>query len=201
MAKKKRLTSGSQPHQRRSRKKRLPRWGLLHETFGVPFLYGFGIITFAICAVIAGYIFNQGRSFDIAGAASEHWPSTTGRIVRSDYSTRWSKRSELATLNISYTFTLTEKQYSGSTLAFEKLDSMTISEADRRLAPYPDGADCEVFYDPANPTRNVLEKGRQSGNFGLKLAAIAFFISGLFALYDGIAGAINAQRFPQRRTR
>lgn len=192
------------PRRRRKRapkKNRLPRWGWLHESFGVPLLVGFGVVVFAICGGLAVYLFSQAREFSRAGAASETWPAAPGTVIRSGYSTRFNKRGPLATIELQYGFEVDGRQYTGSTLSFEKLDSLSEDDAQQRLQPYPPGAECQVFYDPDSPADNVLEKGMKSGNTGQMLAALAFFLGGLFGLYDGVAGAINAHRFPTKSMR
>ena len=170
---------------------------MLHETFGAPLLFGFGVVVFLVCGAMAGYLYTQANEFNALGAASEDWASAPGKVVAADYKTRMSRRRTAATINIRYTFEVDGRTYSGSTLAFEKLDSLRADAAEQRLKPYPAGATVDVYYDPEDPTRNVLEKGVKSSNSGLLWAAAAFLIGGLVALYDGVAGGVNVIRFPQ----
>lgn len=163
-------------------------------------MFAFGLVPFLICGALAVYLFTQANEFKAMGAASEAWTAAPGKVVVADYKTRRSRRRTVAEIDVRYTFDVNGQNYSGSTLAFEKLDSLAISDAERRLQPYPVGAACQVFYDPEDPSRNVLEKGEQSSNTGLMLSALAILIGGFVILYDGVAGGINALRFPQTGT-
>lgn len=81
------------------------------------------------------------------------------------------------------------------------MDSLTTYSAEARLKPYPNGANCTVYYDPDSPGQSVLEKGAQSMNSFNMLMGLAFVVCGVVLAYDCCAGGINAMNHPQPTTR
>lgn len=169
----------------------LPRFGFLKEESGAPILFSAAVILFSVFLAIGVYLGRQAVDFRAKVAASTNWEAAPGTIVSSGFKTRLHNGRQYATIQISYRFDVDGSSYTGNTLAFEKLDSMTVGVAEARLKPYPTGASCAVFYDPTSPTNNVLEKGSQGSNTFQMLMAAFFILAGIVCAYDCAAGAVN----------
>ena len=132
------------------------------------------------------------------GAASEHWTETKGRVVASGVETRRDvgatdgpaapRRYEHRPA-VRYTYTAGGATYTADRVRFgentaergEGARARAQAEADR----YPEGQDVSVFYDPDDPSRAVLEPGRQSTPWILIVGLLASGM-GVALLWSGL---------------
>lgn len=83
--------------------------------------------------------------------ASRRWPSSSGRIVRSEI------RDDRAFIR--YGYAVEGEEYEGSDVASGDRPYRTARSAARRLQRYPVGAPVTVYYDPRQPRIAILEPG------------------------------------------
>jgi hypothetical protein len=164
----------------------------MDEGFGAPLLFTSAIVLLAVFMAVGLYLGGQAATLNAMAKASRNWVAAPGTIVSSGYDTRLHKGRPLASLFVTYRFEANGGSYTGSTLAFEKLDSMTVAVAEAKLKPYPPGAACQVYHDPNSPTKNVLEQGTRGSNLAQLSMAAFFVLAGLVCAYDCLAGGLNA---------
>ena len=134
--------------------------------------------------------------------AAARWPSVPGKVISacviakevithhatvdedSDQSGDNDRREKRNFANITYGYTVAGKQYTCSRLSIG--EDMGNDDVEGKLQRYPVGKAVEVFYDPADPEKAVLERTLPEGCtkgalicLGLVVGAIAFFGYGL----------------------
>jgi Protein of unknown function (DUF3592) len=119
----------------------------------------------------------------------ERWAEAEADIVRSQAGFRLIKRAKGMPDNhriadIGYRFQLLSlagepKVYSGSRIRIDEI--IPEEEVEALLARYPKGSRVRIFYDPVDPTRNVLEREADGGRTikGLFAVAVLFAIIAL----------------------
>ena len=176
-------------------KKRIPRFGIMKEEFGVTSLIISGIAFLAIFGALGIYLATQAYGNIAKASASENWKSASGRIAQSGFEVRSGRRGkQTATVSVRYSYEVDGSSYTGNTLSFEKQDSFHPDTAASLLKPYPSGANCTVYYDPKQPSKSVLIKGARSGNVINCVMGFLFLLLGLGLAIDSWIGAINASR-------
>lgn len=93
------------------------------------------------------------------GNKAKNWPKTQGRIILSQVlrSTGW-KASYSGW--VVYEYTVMGRVYRSQSITVSEMIGINFtskSEAVGRIALYPPNQTVPVFYDPANPSRSVLE--------------------------------------------
>jgi hypothetical protein len=125
-----------------------------------PFTILVTTLPFVIIAIIFFYIALRGRR---ASSVTKTWPTTTGRILRSEVELRRSHSSDGGYSSSYYPVVLYEYQVMGQTY-----QSSTLSpgleyglgfqgRVQARVAKYPVGSMVQVYYNPENPAQAVLE--------------------------------------------
>jgi hypothetical protein len=126
--------------------------------------------------------------------ASQGWLSTTGQIsesrVEHSLSTDSDGGNDSYTPYVEYTYQVAGQDHTGRDLTFGFTQGYgKASKAQSMLEKYPAGAQVNVYYDPADPQKAVLE--RQAGGFGAGLAlGIIFIVIGLVLGCVGIIALI-----------
>lgn len=117
--------------------------------------------------------------------ATRSWPQVTGRVlharvVKSSFSNRSRGRLVDSTVYdplVEYEYAVSGVRYQGRRIAVGIGYSRTDRKAvERQVAPYQAGADVPVFYDPADPSRAVLEHRLAGGPLFLVLGLLVFLI-------------------------
>jgi hypothetical protein len=100
------------------------------------------------------------------GWASRSWPAAPARIVRSaavhKYAASASRRSGQGThvIDLRYAFEVAGKVYVGRRQSLDwEGKVLTADAAQKHVQGFPMGSMLTVYYDPADPTRSILEPG------------------------------------------
>ena len=133
--------------------------------------------------------------------ASQGWPSTAGqisesRVAHSTHTDTEGDSTDSYTPYIEYTYQVAGQDYTGRDLTFGFTQGYgNASKAQAILAKYPVGAQVNVYYDPAEPQKAVLE--RQAGGFGVGLVlGIIFLVLGLCLGCGGVFALIFSLLVP-----
>ena len=114
----------------------------------------FFLIIFVICGLINPMRY-QGQS--------RHWPSTEGVVEESWITLRASEDSPSYSPHVQYRYLIGDKVYRNSFIDTPGIgDSEILSKtaAEQKVAPYPEGTQVTVYYDPKRPWFSVLEAGK-----------------------------------------
>lgn len=136
---------------------------------------------------------NQARRFAVA---SENWSPTTGTVRDASVVTPRIPRGKTSVAGyrarIEFEYVVAGTAYRGDRLSFCQPPSLEKQVVEARLTQYPTGARVEVRYDPADPSRGVLEPGRAEACEPLLVAAwrellLSLGLLGLLALIGVVA--------------
>ena len=110
----------------------------------------------------------KARSERAKAAQSLSWAKSTGTIIKSGYRTEKRKRTgkgaafqddlTVAIPSASYLYSVNGQEMKGGNIWPRRLDT-TVAEAESLVAEFPEGSQCTVYYDPANPGHSVLKPG------------------------------------------
>jgi hypothetical protein len=143
----------------------------------LPFV--FGGIFFVIGAAVLAFGIIQIRKAQTA----KTWPTTPGVILSSGLNEQSNYDSEDHTSHttyepyVLYRFTLMGQEYQGNHLAIGNA-SYDYRTASKKIAPYPQGTNVTVHYNPEDPSEAVLEP-KSAGALLLFLIGILFAVIGL----------------------
>lgn len=137
------------------------------ERIGLPDVSGYfafiGVIAFIPVAIILGVLLLRivRARRDAGGAAG--WQAAPGRILESRVVSRTrhaaGKILHSHYPHVVYEYAVGSQRYVGERLAFGHAVGLGVAAwVQRRLAKYPAGAACTVYYDPADPAEAVLER-------------------------------------------
>ena len=129
------------------------------------FAIAFGGVVIALCRAV------------LFGRASNTWPVTSGRVLRS--SVRVTRRLifPVCTLQVHYSYSVAGTKYEGIRVVFgaDSIDNVTLpTAAKQQLERYAPDTVVDVRYDPRNPSRAVLEPGVTTSTV---VYTIAYFIA------------------------
>lgn len=115
---------------------------------------------------------------------AEEWPVAPGVILNSGLSEHRSHDSDGSSSisyrpEVQYQYSIMGQKYTGNRIFFGNA-SYDYNTANRKIAPYPQGTQVNVHYDPANPSNAVLET-KASGNWILILIGIVFLVIGVMS--------------------
>ena len=130
--------------------------------------------------------------------ASNAWPSTRGTITVSELSSPNPINPKKKKANVRYSYQVNGSRHTGSVIKFADTTGSRESLQAALIAPYPVGADVDVFYDPDNTGTAVLEPG--GGLRGLLLVLPPLILAGIggMLLYSGLQQK-PAQRVKNRQ--
>ena len=95
----------------------------------------------------------------VTASRSNSWPSAQGRITRFDIETFDRKGLPYYRPNVQYSFSVDGKDYNGSRLSFRGYDSPSRADIEEMGVKYAAGTQHPVYYDGADPTQSVIERG------------------------------------------
>ena len=114
--------------------------------------------------------------------ASEHWPRTLGSIVTSGVSVDRDLDGRTYAADILYRYVVDGHEYTCDRVRFGTFLSFAWRRsADALTKRFPVGASVTVAYDPAKPSRGVLEPGL-GGQAYLNVLVFALFVAGVWAI-------------------
>jgi hypothetical protein len=111
---------------------------------------------------------------------SLRWPTTQARITSSQVNTGSSNVGRWWAPAVGYEYEISGRIYQASTIRYLMPHFYQEEPAANVTAPYPNGRDVRISYDPDNPSQSVLEPGVPAGMW--KQALIPMFFWGLVAL-------------------
>lgn len=114
---------------------------------------------------------------------AEAWPTTNGRVTGSEVIESGVQRNRRYRGQVQFEYEVGGVAYSSDTVTTAELlniRSRSRSLAEKKVAAYPVNAVVQVFYDPADPKRGVLE---HQGDWSLAiLGGIVIVIAILFSV-------------------
>jgi len=158
-----------------------------------------GVGTFVLAVGAAGLW--AAASLAGAGGASDGWPSTKGHVVESRVQTRvavdgsdvsrgrlFGPRHYEHVPVVRYAYEVGGVPYTSDRVRFGERSAERGDRGQERAREaagrYPAGAAVDVYYDPAIPSRSVLETGRQSTPWMLGVGALAL-LAGAALVWTG----------------
>lgn len=93
-------------------------------------------------------------------ARSGSWPKTAGMILTSEIVREQSGKSSVRHCpTVVYSFEVNGISYRGDRIVFKELRMQRMDKAQTILSVYPPGKKVDVYYQPSNPERCILEPG------------------------------------------
>lgn len=116
---------------------------------------------------------------------AETWPTVPGVVTSSGLQEERSYDHDSGTsINykpvVQYTYTIMGQTFTGDQLSFGTV-SYDHRTAEKKIAPYPQGAQVMVHYDPDNPLNAVLET-KAAGSVVFMIVGIVFMLIGVLAV-------------------
>jgi len=136
----------------------------------------------ALFAALAMFGVLWAMSEAVSAHASEHWPRTLGSIVTSTVSVEHDGYGRMYAADIRYQYVVDGHEYTCDRVRFGGFWSFARRRpADTLTKRFPVGAPVTVAYDPAKPSRGVLEPGL-GGQAYLNVLLFALFVAGGLAI-------------------
>jgi hypothetical protein len=141
-----------------------------------------GVLSGALSAALAIFGVVWALSEARYAHASEHWPRTLGSIVTSRVSVEHDVDGRTYGAGILYRYVADGHEYTCDRVRFGSSRSFAWRRsADTFTKRYPAGAPVTVAYDPAKPSRGVLEPGL-GGQAYLNVLIFAVFVAAVWAI-------------------
>jgi len=156
------------------------------ENMGIMIVVGVVFLAVGLALLLVGI--NQGKK----AKAAEAWPTVPGVMLSSglkenrSYDSETHRTSVTYEPQVQYQYSLMGQTYQGDHLAFGKA-GYGYNTASKKIAPYAQGANVVVHYDPADPSKAVLETKAAGGVLMIVIGAI-FLVIGLIIAILGLAG-------------
>lgn len=130
-------------------------------------------------------LFGSGLIFSyVQTRKSARWPSTLGRVTASFIKEKMRKGRTRYKPRVEYTYTVNGATYSGKRFTYGSRSPIrTREEAQKFLAPYPVGAEVQVFYNPKDPSQCCLFSGGEGGILAMAGALVVIVIVWLIVLF------------------
>ena len=147
-----------------------------------------GVVFLIIGLVLLVVGISQGKKAKDA----EAWPTTQGVMLSSGlkenrhYDSETHRTSVTYEPQVQYQYSIMGQTYQGDHLAFGKA-SYNYNTAAKKIAPYAQGANVVVHYDPADPSKAVLETKAAGGVLLIVMGAV-FSVLGLIFIVLRIIG-------------
>lgn len=149
-----------------------------------------GLVAIGLVVAFGLYLFVLGLRNVGRAMASSHWPTTAGKVVRSDTQVRHDVDKKTRSDSVIYSadtviqYEVAGKQYSTNLIHFgQTLGSGDASEAELQHLRYPVDGAVSVWYDPAQPTIAAARPGLHAEAFWLPGAGLAFLLPAALALF------------------
>jgi len=141
----------------------------------------FGLIGLVFIAVGFGLAWFARRTWKLA-SASQTWPKTTGKVLRSyvEESEHTDQQDNTVTMyhaQVRYEFEVDGLRYEGQRIQFGgPAGTGVIAKAQAIAARYPVDSAVDVYYDPVNPSMCTLDRTFSYVGVGLMMGMGIFFI-------------------------
>ena len=125
-----------------------------------------------ILGAIATVLLVVGLLGIVAGRKQATWMRVSGRVVRS----KVEYRGEEFAADIVYSYQHNHIEYTGDTVSFPQFVYNWRGPAERICRRYPEGATINVYLNPQDPKRSVLEPPSGAGMVACLIASVLFFV-------------------------
>jgi hypothetical protein len=136
-----------------------------------------GILLLVVSPVVVYTIFQSS-----SGSKAEQWPSTEGKIIRSNVKTVRTGETNAFKADIEYRFMLDGKIYASTRLSYAESAESSESAARALTEKYPLNSTQKIFYSPRDPTQSLLDPGSGRHEYWLYLIPLATFGAGFYLL-------------------
>lgn len=154
---------------------------------------GGSLFTFLIFFAVGGGLGYWGWTILQDARASATWPNTPGQVVSSDvrHSTD-SEGGDSYSPEVTYQYSVNDQSYQADRIKFGENSYNSNRRAQEEVDRYPVGRTVDVYYDPAEPEKAVLEPGVSGGSYiVISIGAVFMLISLImapFMLYSNLRG-------------
>lgn len=141
----------------------------------------FMMLLIGVAFLIAGSVltFWFGLPMRRQALASVSWPTTEGRITRSQLQETFGKGGTSRTADVEYDYALDGREFVGSRVWIgDGYSSSPGTEHRAAVKRYPAGRQVQVYYDPEDPAESVLEPGSTWSGSMLLLMGMVFLSLG-----------------------
>ncbi|MBK1834783.1 DUF3592 domain-containing protein [Roseibacillus ishigakijimensis] len=156
------------PHQLDLADHKGARWGI-RAFFSLFLVIGAGMLFFGVKGVIRA-------------TESVDWLSTNGEIIHSEIEVDSDSEGTSYGADIRYRYQVKDLELEGDRVTFGDYSSSSRERANTIVRRHPVGAQVEVFFDPAEPSQAVLERGVRGGSWIVPGIGLVFFVAGLLFL-------------------
>ncbi|MEI2611155.1 MAG: DUF3592 domain-containing protein [Candidatus Promineifilaceae bacterium] len=122
-----------------------------------------------------------------AALSTQSWPTTEGRITSAQIYEDSDEDGTSYGLNVSYNYTVNDQRYTGTRIELTDYSSSR-NYAEGLAEKYPVEAVVTVHYDPADPTKSVLETGANWVQYLLMGMGCCFGLMPLFMIPSLLRG-------------
>lgn len=119
--------------------------------------------------------------------ASAGWPVVQGVITESEIEFSTDEDGDTWTPRVAYTYMVNGLSYENYTIKFGETSYGSERTALEVQARYPIGQTVDVYYDPADPDRAVLEPGISGGSYIVLVTGLIFVVVSFLPPIFGVA--------------
>jgi hypothetical protein len=154
-----------------------------------------GVLMSLVFIAIGLGVLYYARSVAAKAQQSLSWPSTEGVISHSAVLLQMQQTSNSTDTvtykaDVAYRYKIQGRNYSSDRLTLADFSS-TARRAQGIVDRYADGAPVTVYYNPADPSDAVLERGGTSGIGVLYIFGGVFAAAGLLLLFGSVTGRVH----------
>jgi hypothetical protein len=136
------------------------------------------VFMFFLLLLLGGFVYSSISL--IRGLKTYDWPSTRGTVIGATMKKTASKGARQYSPEISYTYVVSETQYTGKKYGLTNARGTSYTIGDL-VKDYPEGSEVNVYYNPVKPGEAILHRGLQPDNYYLFLGSGFFFAIVLMA--------------------
>ena len=148
-------------------------------------------IAFIILLIIGGVLLIKFVRDIMMGQKSRSWPVASGTVIQSVMETHHDTDDDGSTsttygVKVHYTYSVGGREYESWRRTFSEVRTNSMRRTQEILGRYPQGANVEVYYDPADPSSAVLETGVGTSSYvflGLAIVLVLAGLAGLLGLF------------------
>lgn len=168
--------------------------GLRTRLWTTPFL--FYLLLGIVVSLFSTAVFELPRA-----VASSGWPTARGVILTSEVrEVGWSEDTSGWCPELSYEYPVAGRKYVSHNVELQDICISNLGSYARRVVErYPAGKKVEVYYDPRDPSRAVLEPGVPDSVIVWPLLIIAAISLGVILVVVGLLGLLGVVKFPESR--
>ena|SRR2546421_3002460 len=126
------------------------------------------------------------------GVKTTHWRATSGRITASSMQAGprvppGIGKQRSYELRVAYTYEVAGREWHGNRVAFGHEPFGSYGDVQPRMERYVEGTEVTVYYDPADPSQAVLERGAASATWFAIALGIVLLVVGIGLLLNDFA--------------